>query len=73
MPFVMIGNHILPCRPTQRALDAGDSAAFSSGFLASSFFYSRAESTPTPAPVTQAVRRLLGYSRSLLKKFELQV
>jgi hypothetical protein len=42
-------------RPTKRALDAGDSAAFSSVFLASSFFSSQAESTPAPAPVTQTV------------------
>ena len=33
------------------ALDAGDSAAFSGIFLASSFFCSQAESTPAPAPV----------------------
>ncbi len=45
-------------RPTKRALDAGDSAAFSSIFLASSFSCSQAESTPAPAPVTQTVRRL---------------
>ncbi len=38
-------------RPTPRALDAGDSAAFSSIFLASSFFCSQAESTAAPAPV----------------------
>ena len=62
---------------TKRALDAGDSAAFSSIFpwpactvtqcgtsvgqdrLASSFFCSQTLSTPTPAPVTQTVRRLL--------------
>ncbi len=42
---------------TKRALDAGDSAAFSSIFLASSFSYSQTESTPTPAPVTQTVRQ----------------
>jgi len=40
---------------TQRALDTGDSAAFSSIFLASSFFRFDGVSTPTPAPVTQAV------------------
>jgi hypothetical protein len=36
-------------------LDAGDSARFTSSFLASSFSCSQAESTPTPAPVTQTV------------------
>ena len=36
-------------------LDAGDSAAFSSGFLASGFSCSQTESTPAPAPVTQTV------------------
>jgi hypothetical protein len=40
-----------------RALDAGDSAAFSTIFLASSFFCSQAEYTPAPAPVTQTVKR----------------
>jgi hypothetical protein len=40
---------------TKRALDAGDSAAFSSIFLASSFSCSQAESTPAPAPITQTV------------------
>ena len=44
---------------TQRALDAGDSAAFSGIFLALSFFCSQAESTPAPAPVTPAVSLLL--------------
>src|SRR5215213_11116521 len=43
------------CGLTQRALDAGDSAAFSSIFLASSFLCSQAKSTPAPAPVTQTV------------------
>jgi hypothetical protein len=40
-----------------RTLDAGDSAAFSSIFLASGFLCSQAESTPAPAPVTPAVGR----------------
>ena len=39
-------------------LDAGESAAFSSLFLASAFFRSDGESTPTPAPVTHTVGRL---------------
>jgi hypothetical protein len=38
--------------PTKRALDAGDSAASTSIFLALSFLCSQTESTPTPAPVT---------------------
>ena len=39
----------------KRALDAGESAAIPSTFLASSFLCSQAESTPAPAPVTQTV------------------
>jgi len=42
-------------RPTKLALDAGDSAAFSRIFLASSFLCSQTESTPGPAPLTQTV------------------
>jgi len=42
-------------RLTKRALDAGDSARFTSIFLASSFFCSQTESTPAPAPLTQTV------------------
>jgi hypothetical protein len=42
-------------RRTKRALDAGESAAFSSIFLAASFSYSQAESTPAHTQVTQAV------------------
>src|SRR5258706_4979665 len=38
-------------------LDAGDSAAFSSIFLASSFFCSQAESTPAPAPLKPTAGR----------------
>jgi hypothetical protein len=45
-------------RPTQLAPDAGDSAAFSSIFLASDFSCSHTLSTPAPAPVTQTVGRL---------------
>ena len=44
-----------PKRLTKRALDAGDSAAFSSSFLASSFFCSRTESTPAHTPLTPTV------------------
>jgi 5-methylcytosine-specific restriction endonuclease McrA len=44
-------------RLTKRALDAGDSAAFSSFFLASSFSCSQTESTPAPAPVTQTANK----------------
>ena len=46
-------------RPTKRALDAGDSVAFSGIFLASSFSCSQTESTPAPAPVTQTVGQFL--------------
>jgi hypothetical protein len=41
--------------PTKRALDAGDSEAFSSIFLASSFSCSQTESTSAHLPVTQTV------------------
>ncbi len=41
--------------PTQRAPDVWESARFTGFFLASSFLCSQAESTPAPAPVTQAV------------------
>jgi len=42
-------------RPTKRAPDKWDSAAFFDSFLASSFFCSQAFSQPAPAPVTQTV------------------
>ncbi|NOT06250.1 MAG: hypothetical protein HOP27_16785 [Anaerolineales bacterium] len=42
-------------RPTKRAPDVWDSAAFSSIFLASSFSCSQAESTPAHTQVTQTV------------------
>ncbi len=42
--------------PTKRAPDVWDSAAFSSIFLASSFFCSRTESQPAHTQVTQTVR-----------------
>jgi len=42
---------------TKRAADWWDSAAFSSIFLASSFFCSRSESRPTHQPLTQTVNR----------------
>ncbi|HNE06016.1 MAG TPA: EcsC family protein [Anaerolineales bacterium] len=45
-------------RPTKRAPDVWDSAAFSSIFLASSFFCSQALSTPAHTQVTQTVRRM---------------
>jgi hypothetical protein len=44
---------------TKLAPDAGDSAAFSSIFLASGFFCSRSESRPAHAQITQTVRWLL--------------
>ena len=40
---------------TQRALDAGDSAAISGSFHALSFFQSDGFAPPAPAPVTQTV------------------
>ena len=43
---------------TKRALDAGDSAAFSNIFLASSFPCSQALSTPAHLRVTQTVGQL---------------
>ena len=42
-------------RPTKRAPDVWDSAAFSGIFLASSFFCSQALSTPAHTQVTQTV------------------
>jgi hypothetical protein len=48
-------NAVIQKRLTKRALDAGDSARFTSIFLASSFSCSQAKSTPAPAPVTQTV------------------
>jgi len=45
-------------RPTQRAPDVWDSAAFSGIFLASSFSCSEAESTPAHTQVTHTVGRL---------------
>lgn len=45
-------------RPTKRAPDVWDSAAFSSIFLASSFSCSQALSTPAHTQVTRAVGRL---------------
>ena len=45
-------------RPTKRAPDVWDSAAFSSIFLASAFSCSQAESTPAHTQVTQTVRRI---------------
>jgi len=43
--------------PTKRAVDGGDSAAFSGIFLASGFFCSQALSQPAPPPLTRAVGR----------------
>src|SRR5689334_8720450 len=57
-------------RLTPRALDAGDSAPFSSIFLASSFFCSQAESTPAPAPVTQTVGTPLAQLGLLKRVYE---
>jgi hypothetical protein len=42
-------------------------------FMALGFVHFVCASTPVQPPVTRAVGRLLGYSRGLLKKFELQV
>jgi len=43
--------------PTQRALDAGESARFTGIFLASAFFSSDGAPPPAPAQVTLAVGR----------------
>ena len=50
--------------PTKRALDAGESARFTSIFLALGFSTSQALSTPAPARVTQTVGRLVDNSQS---------
>jgi hypothetical protein len=42
-------------RPTQRALDAGESARFSGIFHASAFFWLDGFAVPVPAQVTPAV------------------
>jgi len=44
---------------TKRAVDGGDSAAFSGIFLASGFSYSQAFSRPAPPPLTPTVRPFL--------------
>ena len=46
---------ILKSPPTQRALDAGESARFSGIFSASAFFSSDGVPPPAPAQVTQTV------------------
>ena len=53
-------------RPTKRAPDVWDSAAFSSIFLASSFSCSQAESTPAHTQVTQTVSPPLSQRNSLI-------
>ena len=63
---------IIDTRLTKRALDAGDSARFTSSFLDSSFFCFRAESTPAPAPVTQTVGRLKSQVLALMDLTDLQ-
>jgi len=45
----------------KRAQDAGDSARFTSLFLASSFFCSQAFFQPAPPPLTQTVGRFQPY------------
>jgi hypothetical protein len=57
--------------PTKRAPDVWDSAAFSSIFLASSFFCSQTESTPAHTQVTQTVgwqRQRAKPNTSLIRK-----
>ena len=63
----------MKCCPTKRAPDAGDSAHLQAVFYASAFFWLEGFAVPTPAQVTQTDSWLLGYSRGLLKKFELQL
>ena len=59
-----------PCttqkRPTKRAPDVWDSAAFSSIFLASAFSCPQTESTPAHTQVTQTV----GLLRSIFKEMK---
>lgn len=45
--------------PTKRAVDGGDSARFTSIFLASGFSCSQALSQPAPPPLTQTVGRMV--------------
>jgi hypothetical protein len=58
------GKAYIKTRPTQRADDWWDSAAFSSIFLASGFFCSQAESTPAHQRLTQTVSHLLAKHKS---------
>lgn len=54
-------------RPIKRAVDGGDSAAFSGIFLALAFSCSRSESQPVPSPLTHTVRRLNAKFREIQK------
>ena len=55
-------SHSVNC-PTPRALDAGDSVAFSNSFLRLFIFQSDGVPPPAPAPVTQTVSRLVCISK----------
>jgi hypothetical protein len=46
-------------QPTKRAVDGGESARFTSIFLASDFSCSQALSQPAPPPLTPTVGRLV--------------
>jgi len=59
-------------RPTKRAPDVWDSAAFSGIFYASSFSCSQAESTPAHTQVTRAVRHFLHKQRNHYAKSVLE-
>jgi len=54
------------CRPTQRALDAGDSAPSQAVFYASAFFCSDGVPASAPAPVTRTVGRSIAYEKEAL-------
>ena len=56
-----LGSRVPKRPPTKRALDAGESARFSSIFSASACFSSDGVPPPAPAQVTRAVGRLTEY------------
>jgi len=63
-----VENKVIPrpvCCPTQRALDAGESARFTGVFFTSAFFSSDGVSPPAPAQVTHAVGRFIENTREI--------
>jgi len=67
--FTPIGNVRNTKRPTKRAADLWDSAAFSSIFLVSSFFCSWRESHPAHKPLTPTVETVEKVGESNAKQW----